>query len=125
MKVLSVDDSAMMRKIIRGAVDTLGYDFLEAVDGVEALEVIDEASNDVDLILLDWNMPRKDGFETLVALKNDPNTQNIPVMMVTTEAEKGQMVKALQAGAHGYLTKPFSQQDLMTRMMACLGQAEF
>jgi two-component system, chemotaxis family, chemotaxis protein CheY len=121
MNVLSVDDSAMMRKIIRGAVDTLGFGFYEAEDGQKALEFLGGSPEEINLILMDWNMPNKDGYETLVALKQDPKTQHIPVMMVTTEGEKTKILSAIQAGAKNYLTKPFSQQDLLSRMMDCLG----
>lgn len=121
MNVLSVDDSAMMRKIIRGAVDTLGYEFFEAEDGEKALQLLARGDLDINLILMDWNMPHLDGFQTLVAIKENDKTRHIPVMMVTTEGEKSKIITALQAGAQNYLTKPFSQQDLLSRIMDCLG----
>jgi two-component system, chemotaxis family, chemotaxis protein CheY len=121
MNVLSVDDSAMMRKIIRGAVDTLGFSFYEAADGELAMAFLNGNTVPIDLILMDWNMPNKDGYETLVEIKNNPSLKHIPVMMVTTEGEKTKILSAIQAGAQNYLTKPFSQQDLLSRMMECLG----
>ncbi|MBY0451014.1 MAG: response regulator [Cyanobacteria bacterium] len=121
MKILSVDDSGIMRKIIRGAVDRLGYDFIEAADGQEGLEVLNVHVNEVALILLDWNMPVKDGYETLLEIKKNPVTQHIPVMMVTTEAEKANVIKAIQAGAKNYVSKPFQQEDLIVKMMETLG----
>ncbi len=121
MKILSVDDSGIMRKIIRGAVDRLGYDFIEAADGQEALEVLNAHVNEVALVLLDWNMPVKDGYETLLEIKKNPVTQHIPVMMVTTEAEKANVIKAIQAGAKNYVSKPFQQEDLIVKMMETLG----
>lgn len=123
MKILSVDDSAIMRKIIRGASDVLGMDFLEAVDGSEALEVLSREHADVGIILLDWNMPVMNGYETLKAVKNDPRYANIPVMMVTTEGEKNKIVDAVKAGAKHYLVKPFVPEDLVTRIMECMGMA--
>ena len=122
-KILSVDDSSIIRKIVRGAVDRLDYDFIEAADGEQALEQLALHSDDVVLVLLDWNMPVKDGFATLEAIKADPVFSNIPVMMVTTEAERENVIKAIKAGAKNYLTKPFSQEDLLSRMMECLGMA--
>jgi two-component system, chemotaxis family, chemotaxis protein CheY len=122
-KILSVDDSSIIRKIVRGAVDRLDFDFAEAGDGQQALDLLDTCYADVALILLDWNMPVKDGFQTLEALKANPNFAPIPVMMVTTEAERENVVKAIKAGAKNYLTKPFSQEDLLSRMMECLGMA--
>ncbi|WP_303674862.1 response regulator [Vampirovibrio chlorellavorus] len=121
MKVLSVDDSAIIRKIIRGSAETLGLDFLEAGDGQEALNLLDNEYPDVSLILLDWNMPVMDGFTTLQYLKADERFKSIPVMMVTTEAERANIVRAIQAGAKHYLVKPFSPEDLMTTMLECLG----
>lgn len=124
MKVLSVDDSSIMRKIIRSAVDRLGYEFLDAENGNKAMELLSEHYSDIILILLDWNMPDKDGFSTLEEIRSDERFKDIPVMMVTTEAERGNIVKALKAGATHYVTKPFSQEDLLTKMMECLGMGE-
>lgn len=123
--ILSVDDSAIVRKIIRGAVEALGYEFYEAKDGQEAIDLLHEHLGEIELILLDWNMPIKDGYETLNEVKNDPALKHIPVMMVTTESERMNVIKALQAGANHYLTKPFNQSDMMTRMLECMGQGTF
>lgn len=121
MKVLSVDDSAIIRKIIRGASDVLGYELLEASNGAEALNLMATEYQQVELILLDWNMPVMNGFETLKALKNDSRYQGIPVMMVTTEGEKTNIVEAVKAGAKHYLVKPFTPEDLVARMMETMG----
>lgn len=121
MKVLSVDDSAIIRKIIRGSAEVLGLEFLEAGDGAEALEVLSIEYQQIQLILLDWNMPVMNGFETLKALKNDNRYQHIPVMMVTTESEKANIVEAIKAGAKHYLVKPFTPEDLLARMMESMG----
>ena len=121
MKVLSVDDSAIIRKIIRGSAEVLGMDFLEAGDGAEALEVMAIEYQHIELILLDWNMPVMNGFETLKALKSDNRYQHIPVMMVTTEGEKANIVEAIKAGAKHYLVKPFTPEDLLARMMESMG----
>jgi two-component system chemotaxis response regulator CheY len=123
MKILSVDDSNIIRKIMRGAVDMLGFEFLEASNGQEALALLREAPNEIGLVILDWNMPVMDGYSTLVEIKNDPALKHIPVMMVTTESEKSNIIKAVKAGAQNYLTKPFIQEDLMTRIMACVGNS--
>jgi two-component system, chemotaxis family, chemotaxis protein CheY len=121
VKVLSVDDSSIMRKIIRSALDRLGYEVLEAENGIKALEVLQQHYGDIVLILLDWNMPTMDGFTTLEEIKKDSRFQQIPVMMVTTEAERSNAIKALKAGASHYVTKPFSQEDLLKSVMECLG----
>lgn len=120
-KILSVDDSAIMRKIIRGTVDVLGYDFLEATNGQEALDLLDGSYSDVGLVILDWNMPVKDGYATLEELKKDDRYRDIPVMMVTTESERSNIIRAIQAGAQHYVTKPFTQEDLSMKIMECLG----
>jgi two-component system chemotaxis response regulator CheY len=121
-KILSVDDSSIIRKIVRSAVDRLeDFEFLEAADGEEALQIIQSNAGGISLILLDWNMPVKDGFATLEAIKANPEMKDIPVMMLTTEAERENVIRAIKAGAKNYLTKPFSQEDLLSRMMECLG----
>jgi two-component system chemotaxis response regulator CheY len=119
-KILAVDDSKIIRKIISGAVELLGYEFLEAADGRLGLQALIDNKGDVSLVLLDWNMPNLNGIETLEAIKADPATRHIPVMMVTTESERANVVRAVKAGASNYLTKPFSQEDLIGKMMECL-----
>ncbi|MBP1627981.1 MAG: response regulator receiver protein [Holophagaceae bacterium] len=120
-KILSVDDSATMRRIIGRAVSVLGFDFLEAENGLQALEVMEKNLDGLDLVILDVNMPEMDGFETLRRIKTDPRFKNIPVMMVTTESDRARIIEAIQAGAANYLTKPFSQEDLATKIAAILG----
>ena len=120
-KILSVDDSAIMRKIIRGSSDVLGFDFLEAENGEQALAVLSDQYPDVSLILLDWNMPVMDGFQTLKALKADSRFSGIPVMMVTTEGERTNIIEAVKAGAKHYLVKPFTPEDLTARILECVG----
>jgi len=121
MKILSVDDSAMIRKIISRSISVLGFDLLEAGNGVEALAVLAEHYTETDLILLDWNMPEMDGFETLQRIKADERFKHIPVMMVTTEVERANVIKAIQAGAKNYLSKPFTPEDLTTKIMETMG----
>jgi two-component system chemotaxis response regulator CheY len=121
LKVLSVDDSKIIRKIIRGSVEVLGLEFLEAGDGVEALTILSEYYQDIGLILLDWNMPNLDGISTLRELKKDERFHGIPVMMVTTEGEKSNIVEAIKTGAKHYLIKPFTPEDLTSKMLECIG----
>ena len=121
MKILSVDDSTVVRKIIRSAIGVLGHDFAEAEDGEEALSLLETEYSDIGLILLDWNMPGLNGYEVLLILKEDERYKDIPVMMVTTESEKSNIVSAVRAGAINYLTKPFSNEDLLTKIMECTG----
>ena len=118
--ILTVDDSRIMRKIMSGAIEALGFQVLEASDGVECLAQVEAHIEEVCLILMDWNMPNMDGLTALKRLKASELTNTIPVMMVTTEGERGKMVEAIRAGATNYLAKPFAEEDLMTKMVECL-----
>ncbi|HNX95078.1 MAG TPA: response regulator [Holophaga sp.] len=120
--ILSVDDSGVMRKIIGRSVDVLGYGFLEASNGVQALEVVDKHRSEISLIILDVNMPEMDGFEVLTRLKGSPQWASIPVMMLTTESERDKIVRAVQAGAVNYICKPFQQDDLTVKIAQSLGE---
>ena len=121
-KVLSVDDSGVMRRIIGRTVEVLGYGFLEAGNGVEALEVIARNHEDIALVILDVNMPEMDGFEVLARLKADTALKAIPVMMLTTEADRPKIIQAIQAGAVNYLCKPFQADDLTVKIAESLGE---
>jgi len=122
MKILSVDDSTMIRRVIKGAVEVIGYEFIEARDGQEAIEILEKEYNDIGLVLLDWNMPRLDGFSVLKKMKADDRFRRIPTTMVTTEVDRKRVAEAIQAGAVNYVMKPFSQEDLVTKIMESLGQ---
>ncbi len=121
-KVLVVDDSRMMLRIIAGAVEMLDYKPVKAPGGKVAMSILEQYYHDIALVLLDWNMPEMDGMDVLLAIKSDERFASIPVMMVTTESEAENVVKAIRAGAQNYLRKPFSQQDLATRIKECLQQ---
>lgn len=121
MKILSADDSMIIRRIIKNAVDTLGYEFCEAKDGQEALDILQKERADIGLVLLDWNMPRLSGIEVLRKMKSDARFKEIPVMMVTTEVERTKVIEAISAGAKNYVMKPFSHEDLIAKIMQCLG----
>lgn len=120
-KIISIDDSAQIRNIIRGATEVLGYDFLEAKDGIEGMEVVAKHADDIALILLDVHMPRMDGFEVLRRLKKSDQYKQIPVMMVTTESEREAIVNAIKIGAENYVTKPFGQEELIMKMVETMG----
>lgn len=119
--IMAVDDSKMVLRIVSSAIESLGYQPVTANNGVAALELLEKIGGEVALILLDWNMPELDGLATLTAIKKNPSWAPIPVMMVTTESERRAIITAIQAGARHYLTKPFNNQDLVTRMIECLG----
>lgn len=119
--VLSVDDSATIRHMVARVVETLGMSFMEAADGREAMEIMEAHYEDIALVVLDVNMPEMDGFETLLALKKNQKFRSIPVMMVTTEAERSRILALIQAGAADYLVKPFAQEDLEVKIAGCFG----
>ncbi|MDU2064446.1 MAG: response regulator [Sporomusaceae bacterium] len=120
MRILSVDDSAVIRKFIRSGVEAMQFEMVEACDGKAALHLLAEQGAAIDLILLDWNMPEMDGLEFLHAIKSCPSFRHIPVMMVTTESERENMIQAVQAGAINYLIKPFTLEELTQKIEECV-----
>ena len=111
MKFLVVDDFSTMRRIVRGLLKEIGYNNCEeAEDGVEALNMLKGAK--FDFVVSDINMPNMTGFELLKAIKEDPNLKHLPVLMVTAEARKEDIVLAAQTGAAGYIVKPFTKATL-------------
>ena len=121
MKLLAVDDSSVIRKVIIAVADVLQVETIEAQDGVEALEKLAENYEDIDLVLLDWNMPEMNGYDVLVEIKTSDKYKHIPVMMVTTEGQQSSIVAAVRAGANNYLVKPFTVEELETKIVECLG----
>lgn len=119
--VLSVDDSSTIRTVIKNSLEPLGFIVREACDGEDGMDVLSKEHDAIKLILLDWNMPGMNGFEFLKKVKADHIYSKIPVMMVTTESEKGCIVKALQAGVANYLLKPFKTDELVKKINACMG----
>ncbi len=118
MKALVVDDSLTIRRIVIKALGLVGItDAREAADGAEALKATQE--QDFDLILLDWNMPKLTGIETLRALRQAG--KKMPVIMVTTEAEKSRVIEAIKTGANDYLIKPFSPDQLAAKVKNVIG----
>ncbi len=121
MKLLIVDDSLVMRRIVGSAALLLGAECVEAANGEQAFTQLQADPGGFNLICLDWNMPVMSGVEFLKALRADPRWIDLPVLMITTEGSRDSIIEALKTGATGYLTKPFNQQDLQSKMMDCLG----
>ncbi|MDM7273736.1 chemotaxis response regulator CheY [Sulfurihydrogenibium azorense] len=114
-KILTVDDMATMRKIIKSLLTQLGYTNVdEAENGKEALAKLKQQK--YDLVLLDWNMPEMDGITLLQEIRKDPDLKNIPVIMVTAEAKKENVLQAIQTGANNYIVKPFTAETLKEKM---------
>ncbi len=120
MKLLVVDDSLMTRKVIKTVAAALDMEVVEAQDGIEALEMLPNIYSEINLILLDWNMPAMNGYDVLVKIKENEQYKHIPVMMVTTEGQKSHIVAAIRAGACNYLTKPFAADELESKIIECL-----
>ena len=118
MKALIVDDSRAMRKIIGGILRKEGFEILEAANGEEALVLLNAPETGrVDLATIDWNMPVMDGLELVVNIRAEKSLRNITLMMVTTESEHSQIVRALAAGAHEYLIKPFTPEAVQEELL--------
>lgn len=119
MKALIIDDSRAMRSILRRIVTSLDFDAVEAGHGQEALDTM--RSGDVpDVCLVDWNMPVMDGYTFITEVRANPDWRNVTLMMVTTESEQRQIVRALAAGAHEYVIKPFTP-DAIAEKLELLG----
>ncbi|NKI93153.1 chemotaxis response regulator CheY [Rhizobacter sp. SG703] len=111
LKFLIVDDFSTMRRIVRGLLKEIGYNNAEeAEDGAVALNMLKNAK--FDFVVSDINMPNMNGFELLTAVKADASLKHIPVLMVTAEARKEDIVRAAQDGAAGYIVKPFTKATL-------------
>lgn len=114
MKCLCVDDSATMRRIVLNALKTIGItDVIEAADGAEALAKCDAS---VSLVITDWNMPNMSGLELTKALRANPATAKLPILMVTTRSVKEDILQAVEAGVTSYILKPFTPQVLKEKI---------
>lgn len=116
MKILVVDDFATMRRIIRTTLKQLGLqNIIEAADGTEALEIL--RTGNIDFVITDWNMPKMTGLELLKAIRADAVLKNTPVLLVTAEAEKENVIQAAQAGVNNYIVKPFTAAVLREKIL--------
>lgn len=115
MKILIVDDFSTMRRIIKNLLRDLNYaNTHEADDGTSALPML--KNGNFDFLITDWNMPGMTGIDLLRAVRSDPNLASLPVLMVTAEAKRDQIVEAAQAGVNGYVVKPFTAQTLKEKI---------
>ncbi|MDF1874391.1 chemotaxis response regulator CheY [Sulfurimonas sp. SAG-AH-194-I05] len=124
MKLLVVDDSSTMRRIIKNTLARLGYkDILEGEDGVKGWEQID-SNPDVEMLITDWNMPEMNGLELVKKVRADDRFKELPIIMVTTEGGKAEVITALKAGVNNYIVKPFTPQVLKEKLGAVMGVSE-
>jgi two-component system chemotaxis response regulator CheY len=115
LKILVVDDFSTMRRIIKNLLRDLGFNNTsEADDGTTALPMLQ--SGNFDFLITDWNMPGMQGIDLLKAVRADPKLSNLPVLMVTAEQKREQIVEAAQAGVNGYIVKPFTAETLREKL---------
>jgi two-component system chemotaxis response regulator CheY len=116
-RILSVDDFSTMRRIVKNILRQLGYTNVdEAENGAAALSTLKEKK--YDLVISDWNMPVMTGIELLKSVRADPGLKATPFLMVTAEAEKSQVVEAIEAGVNSYILKPFTAKLLEEKLQA-------
>lgn len=116
-KFLIVDDFSTMRRIVRNLLKELGYTNAdEAEDGVVALQKLESMSSEFDFVVSDWNMPNMDGLTLLQKIRSSPQLKHLPVLMITAEAKKENIIAAAQAGASGYIVKPFTAATLAEKL---------
>lgn len=121
MKVLVVDDSATMRRILVNSLQRIGYsECLEASDGRDAVEKFDSS---IQFVITDWNMPNMSGLDLARALRAHPDGKTVPILMVTTRSVKEDIIAAIQAGVNNYIVKPFTPQVLKEKIDAVISGA--
>ena len=119
MLAMVIDDSRAMRSILTRLMTNLGFDVAQAGDGAQAMAVLDAGARP-DVILVDWYMPVMDGLTFIKKVREREDLREIALMMVTTESEQGNIVRALAAGAHEYVVKPFTD-DVIAYKLNLLG----
>ncbi len=115
MLALVIDDSRAVRIIIRNILREMGTEVIEAGNGREGLDQLRQ-NPDVELILVDWNMPEMNGLDFILAVRSDASYKAVRIVMVTTETETAQVCRALDAGANEYVMKPFSKEILVAKL---------
>jgi two-component system chemotaxis response regulator CheY len=121
MRILTVDDSATMRRIIRNALKAIGYeDVLEAENGQAGLNSIQR--NGVEFVITDWSMPVMTGLELVRAIRAQPALQHLPILMITAVGQKDDIVQAVAAGVDGYIVKPFDPETLHQKIRLILAK---
>lgn len=123
MKLLVVDDSSTMRRIIKNTLEKLGHsEVLEAEHGVEAWELLGK-NDDIKVVITDWNMPEMNGLDLVKKIRAEKKYEDTPIIMVTTEGGKAEVITALKAGVNNYIVKPFTPQILKEKLEDVLGIA--
>ncbi len=115
MRAMVIDDSRAIRLILGNMLKDLGFDVIDAENGAVAMDQL-KVSEKVDIALVDWNMPEMNGYEFVCAVRKEDAYKDLPLMMVTTETEMSQVVKALEAGANEYVMKPFTKEMISEKL---------
>jgi two-component system chemotaxis response regulator CheY len=114
-KILLIDDFAKVRKITKNILENLGFkNIIEAEDGIEAIEIL--KNMEIDLILTDWNMPNISGLDLVKIIRNSEKLKHIPIIMISAEALKENIAKAINAGVDDYIVKPFTKSTLAQKI---------
>lgn len=122
MKMIVADDSRLIRGIIEKTATAIGFQVFQAANGKEALDLLETNGEYISLVLLDWNMPMMNGIDVLRNMRANDRFKKIPVLMVSTESEEDKIKEAIDAGASGYLAKPFKPDKLTNAIHQVLMQ---
>jgi two-component system, chemotaxis family, chemotaxis protein CheY len=114
-QALVIDDSRVMRTILTRLLTGLDFTVVQAGDGAEAMQLLEDGTQP-DVVLVDWNMPVMDGLTFIKRCRANPDYRDLVLMMVTTESEQSQIVRAMAAGAHEYVIKPFTEADIAEKL---------
>jgi len=119
LKILAVDDSPTMRRIIMNTLKRAGFnDVVEATDGKDGMTKLKVEK--FDFVITDWNMPEMDGLTFVTSIRSDPDLQSLPILMVTTRSVKEDIVRAMKAGVNNYIVKPFTPETLAEKINTVL-----
>ncbi len=119
--ILTVDDSASVRQMVRFTLSDAGYSVIEAVDGKDALAKLANPANLVNLVITDLNMPNLDGIGLIRGVRANPARKGLPIIMLTTESQEVRKLEGKAAGATGWIVKPFATQQLLAVVRRVLG----
>ncbi len=126
INILVVDDMSAMRKILKTLLNQLGFKNIdEAEDGKQALEILRKSPGKYGLVITDWNMPNMTGIELVQEIRKDDSLKHLPILMVTAEAKKENVLMAIKAGVNNYIVKPFTAETLkekIEKIFASLGK---
>ncbi len=120
-RILIVDDEEVIRKFVRIQLTKLGFDVVEATDGEEAIQRLEE--DRFDLLICDILMPKKDGWEVLKAARSNPETKELPIIVLTAKNEDSDMFQGYEFGANYYMTKPFTKAQLLYGLRLMMGES--